>query len=92
VRELSDTAAKAIIHDVFASGVLPLRLLPEASHLYFEPPVDEFRPRNAWSLHNAFTGAAKVMPITTRMSAIQELGRLFGMASPDASTSRLLAA
>jgi hypothetical protein len=92
VRELSDIAAKAIIHDVFASGVLPLRLLPEASHLYFEPPVDEFRPRNAWSLHNAFTGAAKVMPITTRMSAIQELGRLFGMASPDASTSRLLAA
>jgi hypothetical protein len=91
-RLLSDTAAKAIIHDVFASGILPLRLLPEASNLYFEPFVDEFRPRNAWSLHNAFTAAAKEMPITTRMPAIQELGRLFGMSSPDTSNSKLLAA
>jgi len=89
-RRLSDTAAKAIIHDVFARGILPLRLLPEASHLYFEPFVDEFRPRNAWSLHNAFTAAAKEMPITTRMSAIQELGRMFGMSGGTEGSHREL--
>jgi len=76
---VSDTEAKAILHDVFVKGILPIRLLPEASSLYFEPFVDEFRPRTAWSLHNAFTAVAKEMPITTRMPAIQELGRYFGM-------------
>jgi len=80
-RAVSDTDAKAIIHDVFVQGIMPIRLLPEASSLYFEPFVDEFRPRNAWSLHNAFTAVAKEMPITTRMPAIQELGRYFGMSN-----------
>src|SRR6059058_4412624 len=54
-RAVSDTDAKAILHDVFVEGILPIRLLPEASNLYFEPFVDEFKPRTAWSLHNAFT-------------------------------------
>jgi hypothetical protein len=76
---VSDTDAKAILHDVFVKGILPIRFLPEASSLYFELFVDEFRPRTAWSLHNAFTAVAKEMPITTRMPAIQELGRHFGM-------------
>jgi len=80
-RAVSNSEAKAILHDVFVQGILPIRLLPDASDLYFEPFVDEFRPRNAWSLHNAFTAVAKEMPITTRMPAIQELGRYFGMSS-----------
>src|SRR5436853_3033025 len=49
-REVSDSDAKAILHDVFVQGITPIRLLPEASNLYFQPFVDEFRPRNAWSL------------------------------------------
>jgi hypothetical protein len=80
-RNVSDIEAKAVMHDVFTQGILPIRLLPDASALYFEPFVDEFRPRNAWSLHNAFTAVAKEMPITTRMPAIQELGRYFGMSN-----------
>ena len=85
-RGLTDADAKGIIHDVFVQGILPIRLLPDASNLYFEPFVGEFLPRNAWSLHNAFTAVAKEMPITTRMPAIQELGRYFGM-SNDASAA-----
>jgi len=34
-RLVSDTDAKAILHDVFVKGILPIRLLPEASTLYF---------------------------------------------------------
>ena len=64
-RPLSDIDAKVMLHDVFTAGILPI--------------VDEFRPRTAWSLHNAFTAVAKEMPITTRLPAIQELGRYFGM-------------
>ena len=55
------------------------KYIPKKFKIYFEPFVDEFRPRNSWSLHNAFTAVAKEMPITTRIPAIQELGRYFGM-------------
>jgi len=92
-RSLSDTEAKAMMHDVFTQGILPIRLLPNASKLYFESFVDAFFcPRNAWSLHNAFTTVAKEMPITTRMPAIQELGRYFGMSEGEVPARLLPAA
>lgn len=37
--------------------------------------------QTAWSLQNAFTGAAKEMPMPTRMNAIQGVGKLFGMSN-----------
>src|SRR5437879_350228 len=49
-RALADIEAKALMHDVFAQGLMPVRLLPEVSHAYFEPQVADFEPRNAWSL------------------------------------------
>jgi hypothetical protein len=66
--------------------------MPEVSRSYFAPTLPEFEPRNAWSLHNAFTGIAKEMPLTTRLPATQELGKLFGMSAGDTPTTRLLAA
>lgn len=54
-RELADIEAEALMHDVFAEGPMPVRLLPAVSENYFEPQLAEFEPRNAWSLHNAFT-------------------------------------
>ncbi len=35
-------------------------------------------------MHNAFTGAAKEMPITTRLPAILALGKFFGMSAEGA--------
>jgi len=89
-RTLPDIQAKALIHDAFTQGLMPLRLLPEVSRSYFEPDVQEFAPRTAWSLHNAFTGAAKVMPMTTRLPAIQTLGKFFGMSAEGDAPARLL--
>jgi hypothetical protein len=85
-RRLIDMEAKALIHDTFAHGLMPLRLLPEVSRQYFEPTIEEFAPRNAWSLHNAFTYAAKAMPMTTRLPAIQAVGRQFGMTEAPKTT------
>ena len=84
-RGVGDTEAKALIHDVFAQGLMPVRFLPEVSRSYFEP-------RNAWSLHNAFTASAKAMPLSTRLPAIQAVGKLFGMSSELAHTPKLLPA
>ncbi len=69
------------MHDVFAKGLMPVRLLPAVSNAYFEPQVPDFEPRNAWSLHNAFTTVAKAMPMSTRLPAIQAVGKLFGMSN-----------
>lgn len=69
---------------------MPVRFLPDVSHAYFQPDLAEFAPRTAWSLHNAFTGAAKEMPITTRMPAIQALGKFFGMSADQSAPARLL--
>jgi len=91
-RALPDVEAKAMIHDAFASGLMPVRFLPEVSQGYFAPELPEFEPRNAWSLHNAFTGAAKSMPITTRLPAIQALGKFFGMSADPGANAHLLAA
>jgi hypothetical protein len=78
-RALVDVEAKALIHDVFAQGLMPVRFLPEVSTQYFVPQLPAFEPRNAWSLHNAFTTVAKEMPMPTRLPAIQAVGKLFGM-------------
>jgi len=76
-RELSDTQAKAMICDVFAKGIMPTRFLPDVVSEYVNPKHAEFAPRTAWSLNNAFTEVQKQMPLTTRLSASQELGRYF---------------
>jgi hypothetical protein len=77
--ELTDVEAKVIIYNVFAKEAMPVRLFPTVAHEYFEPRHAEFAPRNAWSLLNAFTEAAKLMPLTTRIDATQEVGRYFGL-------------
>src|SRR5437899_3379090 len=78
---LTDAQAKAIIHDVFVQGILPIRFLPDASRLYFVPFLVDFRPRTSWSLHNAFTAVAKEIPITNQLTDNQEVGRYFGMSN-----------
>ena len=62
-RALGDIEAKALMHDVFVRGLMPIRFLPDVSRSYFEPELPEFEARNAWSLHNAFTASAKEMPM-----------------------------
>lgn len=76
---LTDSEAKAVIHDVFVKGVFPIRLMPQVSGLYFEPVHEEFAPRTAWSLHNAFSEVAKGMFLNRRLEAMQRVGQTFGL-------------
>ena len=59
--QLSDVAAKMIIYRAFVEGELeaPRHLDRKVHDLYFDPQYDDFRPRNMWSLSNAFTSAFK---------------------------------
>ncbi len=77
--EVADDHAKALIVDAACSGVMPLRLIPGVVKNYFEPPHEEFRARNMWSLHNAFTESFKGLGAGVGMQAGIELGKMFGM-------------
>jgi Domain of unknown function (DUF932) len=77
--DLSDVAAKAMMFDAFQQKIFPTRMLESVAKNYFEPPHEEFAPRTAWSLHNAFTESAKELPLNVRMRATQELGTFFGV-------------
>lgn len=65
---LTDDRAKAILHDTFASGVMPIRLFPAVSKLYFddESQFKKFPERNLWSLNNAATEAVKSLRPATQ--------------------------
>jgi len=60
-RGLSDREAKEIIYDAFADRGfgLPTTMFPSVHGLYFASSIPEFKPRNLWSLSNAFTTAFK---------------------------------
>ena len=60
--EVGDVVAREFIYDAFVpkSGMrLPKQLMDTVHREYFEPEVEEFQPRTAWSLANAFTAAFK---------------------------------
>ncbi len=77
---LRDGKAKEIIHDAFASGVLPIRLFPGVTRLYFddEEQKDKFPERTLWSLNNAFTEAVKLLRQGPRHESGLRIDRMFG--------------
>lgn len=77
--DLPDIRAKEIIYDAFTGALdAPKHLLKEVHREYFEPRFDEFRPRNLWSLQNAFTGAFKLLDPIPMYRSTASLGEYFG--------------
>jgi hypothetical protein len=77
---ITDARAKAIVHDAFATGALPVRLFRAVSDLYFrdERQAERFPERTLWSLNNAMTEAVKVLPAAPQQAYGLAIGRLFG--------------
>jgi hypothetical protein len=73
---LSDASAKLIVYQAFVeSDLFPKHLARDVHREYFEPQYDEFRPRNMWSLSNAFTSAFKTLDAIPQF---QNTGKLAG--------------
>ena len=56
---LTDDRADALLLRAYEAGIAGARELPRVIHEWREPSHDDFRPRTAWSLLNAFTEALK---------------------------------
>jgi hypothetical protein len=74
-RELSDRGAKEIIYDAFTSREfgLPQTLFREIHESYFKTQIEEFKPRNLWTLSNAFTTAFKKLAPIQKFTATAKL-------------------
>jgi len=73
--ELPDIQARNVIYDAFIAGNLdaPRHLARVVHQNYFEPEVEEFKPRTMWSLSNAFTSAFKKLEPVPAMQATARL-------------------
>lgn len=74
--ELPDIQAKEMIYDAYVlGGIDAAKHLARATHqAYFEPKHEEFAPRTAWSLQNAFTEAFKALEPLPQYRATASLG------------------
>jgi hypothetical protein len=77
---MSDDRAKGLIYAAFIEGQLeaPRHLARKVHEHYFEPQHEEFKPRNAWSLSNAFTSAFKELEPIPRFKATAKLAGFLG--------------
>src|SRR5207244_3215571 len=72
---ITDDQAKLTIYRAFVEGELEIpRHLARSVHAnYFEPTSEEFHPRTAWSLSNAFTSAFKELDAIPHFRATAKL-------------------
>lgn len=74
---ITDNDARLLIYQAFIEGrikAMPRHLLPVVHDYYFTPEQNEFRPRNVWSLSNAFTSAFKQLAPIRQFEITASLG------------------
>lgn len=88
--EIDTLAAKGLIYDAFLDPKLdlPRNLLPAVHAGYFEPQLDEFRPRTLWSMSNSFTSAFKELKPVKQFQATARLGTFIERYNPPFETAK----
>ena len=77
VRELPPAHAHHLMVEAIRANVLPASRLPKVIEAWEEPKHEEFAPRTAWSLFNAFTEVQKGAPPRAQMEGSLRLSTLF---------------
>ena len=73
---LTDNDARLMIYGAFMEKAIkgvPRHMMPLVHGNYFEPEQEDFRPRNLWSLSNAFTSAFKTLAPLKQFEATAKL-------------------
>ena len=77
VRELPPAHAHHLMVEAIKVNVVPASRLPKVIEAWEEPLHEEFRPRTAWSLFNAFTEIQKGSHPRAQMEGSLRLSQLF---------------
>ena len=75
---VSEVEAKGMVFDLFARGILPIRLFTTVDHYYFRED-GAFARGTLWALHNACTRAVKLLAPGPAFQATARLGTFFGL-------------
>jgi hypothetical protein len=76
-RELPPAHAHHLMIESIRANILPASRLPKVIEAWEEPTHEEFIPRTAWSLFNAFTEVQKGAPPRAQMEESLRLSSLF---------------
>ncbi len=79
--ELSPETADHLLVEAVRKNVLPASHLPKVMEAWERPKHEEFAPRTAWSLYNAFTEAQKSRSARAQIEETLRLTRVFGETS-----------
>lgn len=88
IAALADTAMpdekadSLILRAAIDRGVIPLRAIPHVIREWKEPRFEQFAPRTAWSLFNAFTSAFAELQESNPAELARRTMRLSAMLSP----------
>jgi hypothetical protein len=77
VRELPPAHAHHLMVEAIKGNVVPASRLPKVIEAWEEPKHEEFAPRTAWSLFNAFTEVQKSASPRLQMDGSLKLSSLF---------------
>lgn len=72
---LTDKSANHLIVNAFRHDVMPGSFMMDVIKEYHEPRHPEFKPRNAWSLYNAFTEVVKARSPGDQMKTLRGLNK-----------------
>ena len=90
--ELSPAHASHVILTAFRRGIISSLQLPHVCKAWEEPPHEEFTPRTAWSLFNAFTEVLKPRAVAAPQAFVAQTIRLNGLMLPEAKDAPQAAA
>jgi hypothetical protein len=90
---LSDAEAESLIlRACIQRGIIAQRQLPMVFRAWHEPPFEEFRPRTAWSLLNAFTAVLHELQEKQPAELAHRTMRLHAMLAPKGNDVPMIAA
>jgi hypothetical protein len=81
--ELTPAMASHVILTAFRRGIISSLQLPHVCRAWEEPPHDDFLPRTAWSLFNAFTEVLKPRAVAAPQQFVAQTIRLNGLMLPE---------
>jgi hypothetical protein len=80
--ELPEERADAMILRSFERGIIGAQMLPRVLHEWRNPAHEDFQPRTAWSLLNAFTSALRMRAVMQPQRYAVETMRLNALLDP----------
>lgn len=76
-QEIDNRDAAYMILQSHREGYVNFRYLEDVEKNWMSPPHEEFQPRTAWSLYNAFTETAKILTPPRQLKLLTGLRKMF---------------